>query len=371
MSPQAHDQDRLLEYAYGELAPPEAKSFEAHLQSCAECARALEDIRSVRRTMGQLPTVPAPNAGLDSLLAYAQQAARRAQAGPESRSSFWKWLLLPGSGALALVLLIVVTRQVEGTGQIAQETSRARTLTKSSEAQQLPAAEEPAALPLKAAEKKAESDQIGPVAAPAAASGAKENAVARSDVELKLRREFGEVAAPKPTAPPARKAAPPAALAKNIAPSDRDKDLASEKGGAPARADRLTMDKSAAVAQSSESEAGGAVTNLGAASRGAVSGALQGQGAPPAMAARSANYKQPQSAADEEIARVRKALATENPMSAERAKLLSRLCELLYAAKRSAEAESACDQVIREFPGSPAAITAQELKAKNLVGPER
>ncbi|MFP2902855.1 hypothetical protein [Corallococcus sp. 4LFB] len=39
----------------------------------------------MRTTMAQLSSEPAPDAGLESLLAYAQQSARRAAAGP-SRS---------------------------------------------------------------------------------------------------------------------------------------------------------------------------------------------------------------------------------------------------------------------------------------------
>jgi len=161
-----------LEYAYGELAPPEAKSFEAHLKSCADCARALEDIRSVRRTMGQLPTVPAPNTGLDSLLAYAQQAARRAQAGPDSRSSFWKWVLLPASGALALVLVIVVSQRA------ANVTIQARTTWQRSAEVKEFSKSAPAPSHAEVAEEKSERrDSVRSVAPPPATGGAQENAV--------------------------------------------------------------------------------------------------------------------------------------------------------------------------------------------------
>ncbi|MFP2933239.1 anti-sigma factor family protein, partial [Pyxidicoccus sp. 3LG] len=74
MNPQnlhAHE-DRLLDFAYGELPVSEARVVEAHLQGCARCTQALHDIRGVRVTMSQLsPMEPAPDAGLESLLAYA------------------------------------------------------------------------------------------------------------------------------------------------------------------------------------------------------------------------------------------------------------------------------------------------------------
>ncbi|WP_163998331.1 anti-sigma factor family protein [Pyxidicoccus caerfyrddinensis] len=100
MNPQnahAHE-DRLLDFAYGELPTPEARAMEAHLSGCARCTQALDDIRGVRATMSQLSSEPAPDAGLESLMAYAQQAARRAAAGPAPKPSRWRRWLLPVLG---------------------------------------------------------------------------------------------------------------------------------------------------------------------------------------------------------------------------------------------------------------------------------
>ncbi|WP_164018400.1 anti-sigma factor family protein [Pyxidicoccus trucidator] len=100
MNPQnlhAHE-DRLLDFVYGELPVPEARAVEAHLQGCARCTQALDDIRGVRATMSQLSSESAPDAGLESLLAYAQQSARRAAAGPAPRPSRWRRWLLPVVG---------------------------------------------------------------------------------------------------------------------------------------------------------------------------------------------------------------------------------------------------------------------------------
>ncbi|MCY1021970.1 anti-sigma factor family protein [Pyxidicoccus sp. MSG2] len=104
MNPQnahAHE-DRLLDFAYGELPTPEARAMEAHLSGCARCTQALDDIRGVRATMSQLSTEPAPDAGLESLMAYAQQAARRAAAGPAPKPSRWRRWLLPVLGVASV-----------------------------------------------------------------------------------------------------------------------------------------------------------------------------------------------------------------------------------------------------------------------------
>ncbi|MCP3064582.1 zf-HC2 domain-containing protein [Myxococcus sp. K38C18041901] len=116
MKPQnlhAHE-DRLLDFAYGELSTSEAQVVESHLQGCARCTQALDDIRGVRVTMSQLSEEPAPDAGLESLLAYAQQSARRAAAGPEPKPSRWRrWMLpvvgLASVGALGIVSFMAVS----------------------------------------------------------------------------------------------------------------------------------------------------------------------------------------------------------------------------------------------------------------------
>lgn len=104
-------EDRLLDFAYGELPVPEARLVEAHLESCARCTQALDDIRGVRATMSQLSVEPAPDAGLESLMAYAQQAARRAAAGPEPKPSRWRRWLLPVVGLASVSTFGLLTLQ--------------------------------------------------------------------------------------------------------------------------------------------------------------------------------------------------------------------------------------------------------------------
>ena len=87
-------EDKLLEFAYGELPAHEASAVDAHVRGCARCSQALDEIRSVRSAMAQLPTEPAPDAGLESLLAFAEVAAKRnAEAGKPV--PFWKKYLTP------------------------------------------------------------------------------------------------------------------------------------------------------------------------------------------------------------------------------------------------------------------------------------
>jgi hypothetical protein len=119
MKPQgshAHE-DRLLDFAYGELPPSEARVMEQHVQGCSRCSEALDGIRGVRTTMSRLPLHSAPDAGLESLMAYAQQAARRSAAGPEPAPRWWRRLLAPALSMAALgvfgIVVVQVNRQVD------------------------------------------------------------------------------------------------------------------------------------------------------------------------------------------------------------------------------------------------------------------
>jgi hypothetical protein len=104
MKPAAHQyEDKLLELAYGE----------SHVRGCARCTEALNEIKSVRSTMGHLPMVPAPEGGLDSLFAYAEQAARRNAAGPAPAATWWRRLVAPFAVVTALGVVAVVGFQTK------------------------------------------------------------------------------------------------------------------------------------------------------------------------------------------------------------------------------------------------------------------
>ncbi len=103
-------EDKLLEFAYGELPTHEASAVEAHVRGCARCTQALDEIRSVRATMSQLPAESAPDAGLESLLAFAESAAKRnAEAGKPV--PFWKKYLTPLVLVATMVTVGVVATQ--------------------------------------------------------------------------------------------------------------------------------------------------------------------------------------------------------------------------------------------------------------------
>jgi hypothetical protein len=101
-------EDKLLDFAYGELPAPEASAVESHVKTCPRCSQALEQIRGVRVTMSQLPQEAAPTAGLESLLAYAEQAAKRTAEAPRAGAPWWRRMVAPLAGAAALMLVVVV-----------------------------------------------------------------------------------------------------------------------------------------------------------------------------------------------------------------------------------------------------------------------
>lgn len=109
-------EDKLLDFAYGELPAPEASAVESHVKSCPRCTQALDQIRGVRTSMAALPQVAAPDAGLESLLAYAEQAAARHAAAPKPGLPWWRRIIAPLAGACALALVTVVAVKTEKEG---------------------------------------------------------------------------------------------------------------------------------------------------------------------------------------------------------------------------------------------------------------
>ncbi|MDP1829732.1 MAG: zf-HC2 domain-containing protein [Archangium sp.] len=107
MKSAAHQyEDKLLEFAYGELPQHEADAVDAHVRGCNRCAQSLSEIRGVRATMARLPLEPAPDTGLESLLAYAEQAAKRSST--KTAPSLWKRFLAPLASVMALVTVGVI-----------------------------------------------------------------------------------------------------------------------------------------------------------------------------------------------------------------------------------------------------------------------
>lgn len=112
-------EDKLLDYAYGELPAHEAAAVDAHVRTCAKCSQALVQIRGVRSVFAPLPMVAAPDAGLESLLAYADQHARRAK---ETKQAPWRrWIFAFASAAALLVVGVVAVRASDESPQHASD----------------------------------------------------------------------------------------------------------------------------------------------------------------------------------------------------------------------------------------------------------
>ena len=64
----------LLDLAYGELSPDEAREVERHAADCAPCAAELEGLLATRRLAARLADAPVPARGRAELLALARRA---------------------------------------------------------------------------------------------------------------------------------------------------------------------------------------------------------------------------------------------------------------------------------------------------------
>ena len=148
----------LLDLIYGELDGPVRTEVETHAVGCTRCTADLAAMRSTRQLMSTLEPEPAPEAGMASLLAYAQQQAQR-EAAPAPRPAWRRWLL--GAVPVAAVALLGVS--------VALESSRTHPTSSLSarEERALPEAEQGAVMA--AAPEPQASPKRDSIAAPAAA----------------------------------------------------------------------------------------------------------------------------------------------------------------------------------------------------------
>ncbi|HZY03938.1 MAG TPA: zf-HC2 domain-containing protein, partial [Anaeromyxobacteraceae bacterium] len=97
-------QDRLLEFAYGELDRRRAGEVQAHLEACPACAGVYRRIAGVREVMGRLEPEPPPDGGERVVLAAAREAAdRRREERPSLGLPLWAW-----KASVATVLVAAV-----------------------------------------------------------------------------------------------------------------------------------------------------------------------------------------------------------------------------------------------------------------------
>lgn len=147
-------EDKLLDYAYGELPAHEAAAVDAHVRTCAKCSQALDQIKGVRSVFAPLPMVEAPDAGLESLLAYAEQHARRAK--NEKQAPWRRWIFVFSSAAALLVVGVVAVRASKDSPQSAMDivagAEKETRKVESTKSVPAPVAVAPAAAPVEAKE---------------------------------------------------------------------------------------------------------------------------------------------------------------------------------------------------------------------------
>jgi TolA-binding protein len=169
MSASTPDCDRantlLLDYAYGELEGEPRVELEKHLPGCARCRTDLDALRTTRRVMGSLEAEAAPERGLESLLAYAEQQAARQVAPKRPRWLTWAMAFVPAGLALSLGMMIIRQAKVSAPSSAVQTTEA---LSPTYEVAPPPAAQLAARVEAKA-ELKKESEPAEPMPGPAPA----------------------------------------------------------------------------------------------------------------------------------------------------------------------------------------------------------
>jgi len=108
MTAPEHDKALVGAYVLGVLSPEEIASTEAHLESCPECRRELDDLRLLHEELGEVPPeafLDGPPEGGDLLL----QRTLREVRGISSRQRVW-------AGSLAAAGLVAVVALSVGAG---------------------------------------------------------------------------------------------------------------------------------------------------------------------------------------------------------------------------------------------------------------
>lgn len=305
------DENELLEFAYGELEHVAVQDARTHVQACTQCAQALREIQNVRGAFATLANDEAPKAGLESLLAYAEQHAARARnsaghaSGGEGQVSWRKWLA-PFSSVAAVLLVGIVALRV---------------------------------LP-----------QLSPEEMPAASIQADAPAPAGARSAAPMRWEAQERDALAPSAPAA---APPAAKKEKTA-------------ALPERPDARANEAPARVQDAMPSLGAGAAMPRRAAAAPASSASSEMRAATKQVAADEEALKKDDAPADK-VEQLRGRIAR-GAQGAVLESTLAELCQTEATLSEGKDVEAACTRLMREFPQSrfvPTARTRLEaLKAQ-------
>ncbi len=364
-----HVEDILLDFAYGELSEEQARSVQAHLDACERCADALRDIQGVRRVMAKLPEQVASDAGLSSLFAYAEQAARRVQAGPPPKPVWWRRWMFPVGGLVTVAVAFVVaqtTLRETGT-EVAELALRAEQKERPVAAVRSPSAPAmptEAAVPSEAARALAAESAPSPAqsgagaevkgGAPQKQAVAKREAVVRREESLlrKSARSVEKKVAAAP--PPSADQAGAAILPDTSAERSRSEAAPVAKPAAPLSAGGMPMAQRARAVASmdvaGEPEAA-PMTEAEQLSRDAWAAYRDGD-------------------RGREATLLRRAVATGVRDPVLLSGLLNRLCDVEYALGNVTAGDAACQRVIRDFAGQSAAEVAKR-RMQDRPGPTR
>lgn len=94
-------------YFYGELGSPDAERIETHLETCAECREALDDLRTIEAALASRPDVSAPPGGDWSASTARLEEAIAVEPSPSRRGADWP--LAQWVAAAALVALVTMS----------------------------------------------------------------------------------------------------------------------------------------------------------------------------------------------------------------------------------------------------------------------
>ncbi len=214
--------ERLLDLAYGELSPRDARKVEEHAASCEACRAELGRIRETRRLMSALPEEPAPAEGERILL-----AAARGAAGRRGARILPPWLLGGSLVAVSLAAIVAVSFRVASMRPRSPGRDDPNALMGESPYARAP---QPGATLPDRREPQAASPQqrqgTGAAATPAPAAERRERKNERKNAEMPRRAPVADAdaaqAAPEPPATPAGPpppAAPPRETADTEAPA--------------------------------------------------------------------------------------------------------------------------------------------------------
>jgi hypothetical protein len=318
-APASHPADALLSFVYGELPAEEARSVQAHLDGCAECAATLAGYRAVREAARALPRELPAAARVEPLLQAAQAAAARAR---RRRRAVWTGCFAAGAAAAALALFALRPTQ---------------------------APESPAAM------------ASAPAAAPVPPGALALNTAPRAE-ERGAVREAEDVT--RPAAVAAKTTRAKAAPAQPEALTRRDVAALAEAPAKEAKKAELSPPQAPAPASASVHPSAAARMAAGGASAPATAGAVAGASADAATSPEAVAQR-----TRDEARRQALLLRLKDASPAQALPLLSELCTLQERLGHPGEARAACTRVVEGYPGTPEATAARAALQRLGPGP--